>query len=88
MLFEARLIVDDKEEDELPTLNDIRKNLPKAKWKHNRILEEVDVAVEMGQAPSWFWNLSRQDQAFIIARNRVKRTWEAWEVEQSKKAAK
>jgi hypothetical protein len=88
MPFEIRFIKDDEEEDTWPTPSDIRKLLPKAKWTHNRLLEEIDVAAEMGQSPSWFWGQSRQDQAFILARFRVKRTLEAYEMELSKKASK
>ena len=59
--------------------NQIRNLLPKSNWRHDRLLEEVDDAVQMGLMPSQFWQASREDQAWIIARYRVIRLMEAYE---------
>lgn len=69
-------------------LEGIRKQLPTAHWLHNQILEEVDVAIEVGKVPSEFWALESRDQALIIARSRIKRTMEAYELHLSKEGSK
>lgn len=61
------------------TLDQIRKVLPASKWEHDRLLEEVDTALTLGLLPSQFWEASRQDQAYILARKRVISLMEAYE---------
>lgn len=63
------------------------------KWRHNRIFEDVDVALEHNLAPSTFWLTEEQDRAYMIARKRAKGTMEAYEthlqeIEMAKNAKK
>lgn len=54
--------------------------LPKGKWQHSRIFEEIGVAVEqLGIVPSEFWAKPKTDQALVIAYFRVKSTISAYE---------
>lgn len=86
--FEVKYLPDLSLPDDYYTLEDIRGKLPKGHWSHNRVLEEVDVALEMGVTPTEFWMKSRSDQTYILARFRVKRAMEAFETEVEKKRLK
>lgn len=49
------------------------------KWRHNRIFEDVDVALDHHLSPSQFWGTAEQDRAYMIAHKRAKGTMEAYE---------
>lgn len=77
--FEVRYIVDREDQETWLTLEQVREKLPKGNWVHNRVLEEVSTAIEIGKVPSEFWALDRTDQAYIMAESRVKRTMVSYE---------
>lgn len=78
--FEVKYLPDPSNSDEFRTLDSIRKILPQGKWSHSRIFEEVDIAVDQLRIdPYQFWKLDRENQALVIARNRVHKTITAYE---------
>lgn len=70
------------------TLDDIRAQLPSGKWRHNRIYEDVSVALENNMAPSRFWDMEEDDKAMLLAYYRTKGTIEAYEHHLAEKRAK
>lgn len=74
-----KYLPDLREPEEFLDLAAIRKELPSGHWRFNRILEEVDTALEHHMLPSVFWGATRQDQAYIMARSRVKNSIHAYE---------
>ncbi len=70
------------------TLSQIRKILPKSKWSHTRILEDIGVALDIGMTPNTFWDLDEEDQAYILAYRRAIGTIEAYENYLQEKKAK
>lgn len=83
--FEVKYLPDPNNEEEFLDVTALRKALPKGHWRFNRILEEVDTALDIHLTPSAFWEMSRQDQAYVMARSRVKNTIQAYEDELTKK---
>jgi hypothetical protein len=77
--FEVKYQVDPEDETTWLTLEEVRKKIEPGKWSHNRILEEVDAALNLQKMPSEFWQSARQDQAYILAHKRVKSTMTAFE---------
>lgn len=79
ILFAVKFLPDPSDPETYKSLDDIRKDLPRGKWLHSRVFEEVDSAVELQMTPTAFWLLDRNDQALLLARRRVRATIEAYE---------
>jgi hypothetical protein len=61
------------------TLEQVRKELPRGKWKHNRLFEDISVAAEFGMSPMTFWMHQDQDKAFMVAYQRAVSTMRSYE---------
>lgn len=69
-----------KDQEDWLTLDEIREIVPSGKWRHNRIFEDVTVAVAMGQDPvTEFWPLDNKSKAWLIAWHRVKSSMAAYD---------
>lgn len=77
--FEIQYRADPEDESTWLSLEEIRKIVTPGKWGHNRILEEVNAALELQKMPSEFWAAQRTDQAYILAHHRAKSTMTAYE---------
>ena len=77
--FNVRYKVDFDNEDIWLSLDEIKDKVPEGRWTHNQFFEQVDVAIESGYTPSYFWGLDDFDKALIMARFRAKALIESYE---------
>jgi hypothetical protein len=66
----------------------MRKQIPSTPWRHNRVFEDVGVAIQSNRTPTEFWSLDHTDQAYMIAYFRTISTIESYKAEKEKERAR